>query len=101
MASRLKLHEVLCEILGSRNVYFQPPTSLKMKYPAIRYSLKKIDIAHANNCAYKHDTAYELTGIDFDPDSELAMKILEIPKSSFDRSYAADDLNHWVFTLYY
>ena len=37
MKTRYELHEFLCEILGSRNVYFQPPESVKMKYPAIVY----------------------------------------------------------------
>ena len=32
MDRRLKLHEELCDILGSRNVYFQPPETVKMKY---------------------------------------------------------------------
>ena len=36
---RLELHEILCTILGSRNVYFQPPESIKMNYPAIVYGL--------------------------------------------------------------
>ena len=33
MKTRYELHEFLCEILGSRNVYFQPPESVKMKDP--------------------------------------------------------------------
>jgi len=32
---RLKLHEILCGILNTRNAYFQPPESVKMNYPAI------------------------------------------------------------------
>ena len=43
MGSRLELQSKLEELLGSRNVYYQPPESLKMKYPAIRYSKEDID----------------------------------------------------------
>ena len=38
---RLKLHDILCKILECPNegfdcrVYFQPPTSVKMKYPLL------------------------------------------------------------------
>jgi len=37
MAPRLELQEVLESLLGSRNVYFQPPLNLKMNYPCIIY----------------------------------------------------------------
>ena len=102
MASRLKLHEELCALLGSRNVYFQPPESLKLRYPCIVYALSGVDKNNANNRAYITDKRYELTIIDYDPDSELSDKILEyFPKSSFDRPFVSDNLNHWVITLYY
>lgn len=38
MASRLDLQTFLEELLESKNVYFQPPESVKMKYPAIVYA---------------------------------------------------------------
>ena len=46
---RLALHELLCEKLGSRNVYFQPPESIKMKYPAIVYSRNRIENTSAED----------------------------------------------------
>ena len=52
MASRLELHEALCKVLGSRNVYFQPPEDIKMNYPAIEYSRASIDNTFANNDVY-------------------------------------------------
>jgi hypothetical protein len=101
MASRLELHEKLCEILGSRNVYFQPPSSDKMRYDAIRYSRKNIKNTHANNSVYNQRDCYELIVIYKDPDSDIPRKILKLPLCSFDRHYTADNLNHDVFTLYY
>lgn len=101
MASRLELHEEFCNILNNRNAYFQPPQSVKMNYPAIVYSLGDIRKLHANNEMYKKLTVYEVILIDKNPDSEFVDKILELPYCSFNRFYPADNLNHWVFTLYY
>lgn len=39
---RIGLSKLLREILDSDNVYFQPPESLKMNYPAIVYSRERI-----------------------------------------------------------
>ena len=102
MASRLELHEELCEILGSRNVYFNPPEDVKMKYPAIRYSLSGVDLVKANNKIYRNTNQYSLTVIDEDPDSDIYMKILtHFPMCSLGRPYPADGLNHFPLTLYY
>lgn len=100
MGSRLKLHEELCVILGSREVYFQPPPSVQMNYPAIVYSRRRIENTNANNIVYKQDDSYELTVIDPDPDSELVRKISKLPTCSHDRHYKQDGLNHDTFTLY-
>lgn len=101
MASRPNLQTVLEDILGSRNVYYQPPESIKMKYPAIVYSRKNIDNLHADNSVYKQSNAYELTVIDKNPDSEIVEKISRLSTCKFDRHYKSDNLNHDVFTLYY
>lgn len=101
MASRLKLQSELETILGSRNVYFQPPESIRMIYPAIVYSRIRIDNRHANDFVYKQDDAYEVIVIDRNPDSEIVRKISRLPKCRFDRHYKADNLNHDAFTLYY
>ena len=101
MASRLELHEVLCEILGSRNVYFNPPSSLQMKYPAIIYNRKNINNKHANNSVYIQSDAYEVTVIDGNVESEVVRNISKLPMCSFDRNYKSDNLDHNVFTIYY
>jgi hypothetical protein len=102
MANRLNLHEELCDILGSRNVYFQPPASLKMKYPCIRYSLTGVDTKRADDRQYKNTKKYEITLIDTNPDSAFFDSILNhFSMCSFDRGYPADNLNHFVFSIYY
>lgn len=101
MASRLDLQTQLEELLGSRNVYYQPPESIKLKYPCIIYHLSKIRTDDANNKKYLKYRLYQLTLIDEDPDSDLVDKVLELPMCSFDRSFSSDGLNHFVFNIYY
>ena len=98
---RLELQAILEELLGSRNVYFQPPEAVKMQYDAIRYSRSRIENSFANNHVYKQDDAYEVIAIYRDPDSDLPRKLSKLPKCRFDRHYIEDNLNHDVFTLYY
>lgn len=102
MERRLNLHEELRAILGTLNVYFQPPASVQMKYPCIRYSKATPNIKRANDKIYTNTDRYEVTVIDSDPDSEIPDKILNhFPMCSWDRAYTANNLNHTVLTLYY
>lgn len=101
MDRRPNLHTQLVNLLGSRNVYFQPPPSVQMRYPAIIYSRSDIDTKYANNAVYLNDVAYQITVIDSDPDSEIVMKVANLPKCRFNRHYVSDNLNHDVFTIYY
>lgn len=102
MADRIVLHEELCEILGSTNVYFQPPASVKMQYDAIRYKLSSKDIKRANDNLYLMTNQYEGVVITRDPDTTIPDAILKHFKMcSFGRPYTTDKLNHYPFTLYY
>lgn len=102
MASRLHLHEELCTLLDSRNVYYNPPESVKLQYRCIKYSLSGVDIKRANDKIYNTKNRYELILIDQDPDTAYHDKILNhFQMCSFDRSYKADNLNHFVYTIYY
>ena len=101
MHNRLNLHEVFCDILGSRNVYFQPPPSVKMNYPAIVYSRDEINNTFANNSVYNQSLLYQVTVIDKDPDSEIVMKVSRLPACKHNSSFQSDNLNHDVFTLKY
>jgi len=98
---RTDLQMLLENALGSRHVYFQPPETVKMSYPAIVYGLAKMDGIHADNLTYVGLKAYQVTVIDKDPDSALPDRISELPYCRFDRYFTADKLNHYVFTLYF
>lgn len=101
MASRHELQTKLEELMGSKNVYYQPPASTIMQYDAIRYSLSRIDTKHADNRRYKNMNCYDVIVISRRPDPEVVNKILELPYASFNRYYASDNLNHYSITLYY
>lgn len=101
MASRLDLQTELERLLGSRNVYFQPPSSVRMQYPAIVYSRKDVDGRFANDKIYRKLPCYEMILIDKNPDSTFVDKLLDLQYCSFDRHYESDNLNHDVFTIYY
>lgn len=101
MSNRTSLQATLERILGSRNVYYQPPESVKITYPAIVYSRDDVVSQHADDMKYIHTNRYEIIVIDKRPDNEAIDKILELPLSSFNRHYTADNLNHDVLTLYY
>lgn len=101
MANRLKLQKELETILGSRNVYFNPPENLKLKYPCILYELSKIDSEYADNTSYITNKSYKITLVHTDPDTELVDELLKMRHTSFNTSYTSDNLNHFVFTRYY
>jgi hypothetical protein len=101
MGQRLKLQALLEALLGSRNVYFQPPPNISMKYPAIVYKRDDANTLFANNKLYHDKKRYQVTVIDRDPDSVIPERVKELPLCSFDRFYIADDLNHDVFQLFF
>lgn len=95
------LQTKLEEILGSENVYFQPPESIKMKYPCIIYQLQSYDLRYADNIVYKKKRRWRLTVVDKDPQSEIVDKIVDLPYCYFDRFFTKDGLNHWSLSLYF
>lgn len=101
MGSRLDLQYKLEELLGARHVYFQPPASVTMEYPAIKYSKSRIDTKKANDSTYSKFTRYELIVISKKPDDPVIDKLLDLPYCSYDRSYKADNLYHDTLSIYF
>ena len=101
MANRPDLQTKFEELLGSHNVYFDPPESVKMQYDAIRYKLRKIENTFANDKPYMQNDSYEVTAIYRDPDSDLPRKLSLLPKCTHDRHYKSNNLHHDVFVLYW
>lgn len=101
MGQRVNLSRKLREILGSNNVYFEPPADLKMKFPCIVYERAKIEPDYADNVPYKLDMVYYVTCIYDDPDSDLPIKIAWLPQCVHQRKYDADNMHHDQFRLVY
>ena len=100
---RLELQAKLQEYIGDdHKVYFQPPESLKLTYPCFVYSLSSIDTRYADGIAYNMGSRYNVIYITAKNDESIPY---DLPNAfeycSFDRSYSADNLNHYSFTLYY
>lgn len=101
MAKRKDLQTLLETLLNSRNVYFQPPESLKINYPAIVYGCEDIRNIHADDRVYLSHKRYAITLIDRDPDSHFVDLIAQLPTCQFNRHYKSENLNHWSFSLYF
>ena len=99
MAPRLDLQDIFEEMAS--NVYFQPPTNIKLLYPCIIYKRDQQSNQHADNLPYRSNVRYLVTVVDRNPDSDLPSKVAALPMCSFSRAYAADNLNHDVFNLYF
>jgi hypothetical protein len=101
---REQLQYILENILGSRNVYFQPPNNTLINYPAIIYNRSPIYKLQADDTAYLLRGHYSVTYIDPDPEAciEFMTKILSAFQNiSHERSFVSDNLNNDVYNLYY
>lgn len=101
MGQRQQLHDLLKVVLGSSNVYFQPPPSKQMAYPCIVYQRDSAQIEFAGNRPYSYTQRYQVTLIDQNPDSAIRAKIAALPMVSVSTFFAVSGLNHDVFVLYF
>ena len=97
---RLELSASFKEILGSENVYFEPPESVKLEYPCILYERSSGFTDFASNKPYIFRYRYTVTVIDRDPDSDIPGKIATLPMCTFDRGFVVNNLYHKVFTCF-
>ena len=107
MKDKATLQTLLENILTSENVpanqvYFQPPTSIQMKYPAIRFVIDGLDNRFAGDQVYNQSWYYKVTVIDKKSTSAIAQKVSMLPKVQMvGAPYVADNLYHYVFKIYY
>ena len=98
---RLDLQAKFEAILGSRNVYFNPPENLKLQYPCIIYNLGAPYQAKADNILYRYLNRYTVTLIDKKPDSEFYEPLLSMRYCTFDRCSKSEGMNVFSYNLYY
>lgn len=97
---RVELHNKLLEFLP--NVYFQPPSDIRMVYPCIVYSKTEKEVEYANDILYKEAQEYQITVIDADPDSPVADLILRsFQYASPGQFFVMDNLNQTTIKLYF
>lgn len=103
LGRRLQLQALLESITGlsTEEVHFQPPTGTLMTYPAVTYSRSRAVTTFADNLPFRRTQSYTVTVIHFDPDNGIKDKVAALPYCAFDRWYAADGLNHDVYTLFF
>jgi len=100
ISNRNDLKKALRTILGSNEVYFQPPESKKLTYPCIIYELGDYNLIHADNGKHHIDDLYNITLITKLPDETIGKALLELPMCGFNRVFINDGLYHYVFTIY-
>jgi hypothetical protein len=98
---RTDLQTVLEGLLGTDQVYFQPPTNVTMAYPAIVYERGWQHVSAADNKPYDRVWRYQVTVIDKNPDSLTIDKVADLPMTTYIRHFAVDNLNHDVFDVYF
>jgi len=101
VGQRSDLHSELVAMLGSTNVYFQPPSNVQMKFPAIVYERDDRWVVHAGNGPYVGKQRYFVTVIDRNPDSVVLEKFNQRPLCRFSRHFVVEGLNHDAYTLYH
>lgn len=97
---RARLSLILHGILGSGEVYYEPPETVKMSYPAIVYSRSNFDGKNADNIRYMAFDKYEVTYIHKQPEDDVLERLLAFGSFFHNRSFTSDDLYHDVFTIY-
>lgn len=108
MAPRLELQTLLENLLGGAedpdlkvNVYFQPPSNVKMLYPCIVYHRARADTQFAGDKPYLLTKKYTLTVIDRNPDTVLFDAVAALPSCVHSTFFVADNLNHDVFDIFF
>lgn len=72
-----------------------------MQYPAIVYNVDKADTKFAGNVPYTVTQRYQVTIVTRDPDTDVRAKVAALPMCIFNRWYAANNLHHYVYILYF
>lgn len=100
--TRQDLETILETILNNHNVYFQPPESLKLKYPCIIYRRSKPQVYHADGFPYSITNGYDLTVIQTKSDTTISDELIRtLPMCTYDRSYNQNNLYYEALHLYF
>jgi hypothetical protein len=101
MGTRLEFQDVLEALDDSVSVYFQPPSNVRMSYPAIVYNRDYAKVAFADNTPYSRTVRYQVTVIAADPDSLIPDRVADMPMTTYIRHYTTENLNHDIYDVYF
>ena len=96
---RPDLQQILEDICP--NVYFQPPASLQMQWPAIVYERDRADTKFADDNPYLVTRQYNLNLIAQDADESIFEALAALPMCTHERHFVVDNLYHDVFNIYF
>lgn len=99
-----QLRDQLYLVNNTKNVYYNPPSSIKMEFPCFRFEINNLDVKHADNKAYARKNRWAVTYISrsLEDIEKVQNEMLDIFQyCNFDTSFRADNLNHAVFNLYF
>jgi len=99
MGRRLDLQAILESICP--HVYFQPPSNVQIQHPAIVYELDRANTIHADDRPYRITNQYSVKLISQNPDDGIFEALAALPMCVHERYFAAENLNHNVFSLYF
>jgi len=103
---RAQLSEILTDMISlyttdeRKHVFYQSPASYQMTYPSIIYSFQDYHKVYADNGTYMMKRKYQIMLISRDPDIELREELVKLPLCDMDRTYTADNLYHYIYTIY-
>lgn len=99
--TRLEFQAFLETLKGDRNVYFQPPSSFLMSYPAIVYNLAKLKSIPADDIRYIKHKCYKMIYITKNPDDPMVETLEDLPYCTLETPYISDNLHHYPYTIFY
>lgn len=95
--SRMKLSKFLNEICP--NTYFQPPPTVRLKYPCFVYRKTKLETVNADNAPYILHTRYTVTYIDHNPDSGIPEMLAMTSGFTHEGQITKDNLYQDTFSV--
>lgn len=99
--TRVELDRLLRNTLGTTNVYFDPPESIKIKYPCIVYALGGNMERKADDKTYIRMKRYSLIYITQNADDPMVDTLEDLDYCHLSRPYTADGLFHYAYDIYF
>lgn len=99
---RSEFHAVLVQLMAGRGkVYFAPASNVTIEFPCLVYERDRPAQEYADNRPWFRKTAYRVTVISQDADSDILNDVADLPTSRFERHFRTDNLHHDVYMIHF